>query len=374
MGKRELLLIVGFLMVGAVVYQATAPPPGPNETGFSLSRILEMARREVRGNRSSAELTTTATLPAADVTEIRVLGWLAELQIAGEDRQDIVTSLRVRSNGYDDAEAQKYAKETRLETDRAGSSLILRVKYPEGRHSGRQWGYLSVRVPANARVRLEGIGQVAVSGVAGVEMLGSRGEATIKKVSGRVQMNHRGGSVEIADAEAVKLVARGTDIKLSGVRGDTSIQLEGGGELAASSLAGAIDVESRNADVKLSKLDAARGPIRVNIHDASATLDGVKADTRIDGRNSAIEVTMSGAAPIAIYSDGEHVTLTPPANGFRLDAVVVDGRLGPDSRLAELGLERAANQDDQESRASGPVKGGGPMITIRTTRGDFTLR
>ena len=371
MGKRELLLIVGFLMVGAVVYQATAPPPGPNETGFSLSRILEKARREVRGNRSSAELTTTATLPAADVTEVRVLGWLAELQIAGEDRQDIVTSLRVRSNGYDDAEAQKYAKEARLETDRAGSSLILRVKYPQG---GRQWGYLSIRVPANVRVRLEGIGQVAVSGVAGVEMLGSRGEATIKKVSGRVQMNHRGGSVEIADAEAVKLTARGTDIKLSGVRGDTSIQLDGGGELDASSLAGAIDVESRNADVKLSELDAARGPIRVNINDASATLDGVKTDTRIDGRNSAIEVTMSGAAPIAIYSDGENVTLTPPADGFRLDAVVVDGRLAPDSRLAELGLQRAANQDDKESRASGSVKGGGPMITIRTTRGDFTLR
>ena len=29
MGKRELLLVLVFVIVGAVVYQATAPPPEP---------------------------------------------------------------------------------------------------------------------------------------------------------------------------------------------------------------------------------------------------------------------------------------------------------------------------------------------------------
>ena len=46
MGKRELLLIVCFVIVGAGVYQVTAPEPGPGQRGFSFSRFLEAARRE----------------------------------------------------------------------------------------------------------------------------------------------------------------------------------------------------------------------------------------------------------------------------------------------------------------------------------------
>ena len=47
MGKRELLLIVAFVVVGVAVYQ------GPRrlragETGFSFSRMIESVRREVR--------------------------------------------------------------------------------------------------------------------------------------------------------------------------------------------------------------------------------------------------------------------------------------------------------------------------------------
>ena len=39
MGKRELLLVVGFVIVGVVVYQVTAPPPAPGERGFSLGAV-----------------------------------------------------------------------------------------------------------------------------------------------------------------------------------------------------------------------------------------------------------------------------------------------------------------------------------------------
>ena len=53
MGKRELLLIFCFFIVGVVVYQATARPPAPGERGLSLSRLIESARREIRGNRAS---------------------------------------------------------------------------------------------------------------------------------------------------------------------------------------------------------------------------------------------------------------------------------------------------------------------------------
>lgn len=375
MGKRELLLIVAFVIVGAVVYQATAPPPGADDRGFSLSRLIDAARREIRGNRASAELTTTSTQTLSpDVTELRLLGYLAEADVIGEDRPDIATSLRIRSNAYDEVEAKRYAQESTLVVDRAGQSLSLRVKYPQGRQSGRQWGYLTVKVPSRLRVRTEGIGKSVISGVAGVEMTNSRSDATITHIAGRVTFNHRGGTVSIEDVESLKFTGRGTELKVRGVRGDTSILFEQGGELNASGLSGAVDVESRNADLTLSGLEAARGPIRVNVNGGSMKLEGLKTDTRIDGRNAELEIAVSRAAPIAIYSDGDDVLLTPPAAGYRLDAVVVDGRIAPEALVTSLGLERSGATEPREVRASGSVGGGGPTITVRATRGDLTLR
>lgn len=371
MGKRELLLIVGFVIVGAVVYQATAPPPGPNDKGFSFSRLIDAARREIRGNRASTELTTTSTETlTADITELRLLGSL-EAEVIGEDRTDIATSLRIRSNAYDEAEARQYARESTLVTDRAGSSLSMRVKYPR---EGRQWGYLTVRVPSRLRVRTEGIAKTVISGVAGVEMTNSRSDVTIKRIAGRVTFNHRGGTVSIEDVDSLKFTGRGTELKVRGVRGDTSILFEQGGELNASGLSGAVDVESRNADVTLSGLEAARGPIRVNVNAGSLKLEGLRTDTRIDGRNAELEIAVSRAAPIAIYSDGDDVLLTPPATGYRLDAVVVDGQIAPEALVTSLGLERSDTTEPREVRASGAVGGGGPTITVRATRGDLTLR
>jgi len=376
MGKRELLLIVCFVIVGAVVYQATAPPPDPGARTFSFSRIIEAARREISGNRARTERTVTSTEPIpADITEIRVVGNVAEVEVTGDKRPDVGTSLRVRSNAYDDDEAKKYAAETTLLTDHAGSSLVFRVKYPEGRHTGRQWAYLTLNVPSRIKVRVEsGTGKLAISNVAAVELPGSRGDTTLKNIAGRVSIVHRGGPVRIENVETLKFTGRNTDLKVTSVRGDTSILMEQGGELEASQLAGAIDVESRNADVKLSNLEPARGPIRVNINGGSARLDGLKTDTRVDSRNSEVDIVMRGAAPVVIYTDGDDLALTPPPDGYKLDAVVTGGRIAPETVVTELGLEHTGGADDEEARASGSVKGGGPTITIRATRGDLTLR
>ena len=73
MGKRELLLAAAFILVGAVVYQVTAPPADPSRPGFSIGRLINEMRREVRGQRESAENTTTTLIPVpASVTEVRL--------------------------------------------------------------------------------------------------------------------------------------------------------------------------------------------------------------------------------------------------------------------------------------------------------------
>ncbi len=376
MGKRELLLIVVFVIVGVVVYQATAPPPGPNERSFSLSKIIEAARREIRGNRAVAETTSTSTLAIGEeVTELRVVGFLTEVQITGEDRATIETSLRVSSHAYNETEAKQFANDTVLKTDRAAASVVMSVGYVKGRQTGRQRASLLLKVPSRLRVRVESRPDtLTIANVSGVEATNVGGNASIRKIGGRVTVVNRGGQLVIEDAAALKLTARGSDVTVTGIRGDASIAMEQGGELTATRLAGPLDVEARNAEIILDDLELTRGPIRVNAVNGTVRLKGITADTRVDGRNSELDVLMSAPAPIAIYSEGEDVSLTPPPAGYRLDAVVIDGRIAPEALLDELGLQHAIEAETKESRASGPVNGGGPVITVRATRGNLTLR
>ena len=373
MGKRELLLVFGFLIVGVVVYQATARPPAEGERGLSISRLLESARREIRGNRVNADSTTTERHElTADVNELRVVGNIAEIQVSGESRADIESTAHVESNGYDEAEAREYVKQTKLTVDRTASSIILRMDYPRG---GRQRARLKVTVPSRLLVRVEpGSGSVKISNVAGVELAGSRGEALLTKIPGRVEISHRGGEVELQDIGSLEFTGRAGSLKVTHVGGDASIRMEQGGELTASRISGALEVDGRECEISLEDLSTTRGPVRVNVNGGSLHVKGLKADTRIDGRDADIEVAMAAPAPVAIYTYGERVSLIPPAAGYTLDARITDGRVTPDDFVTSMGFRSATDPDAKEARVFGPFKGGGPTISVRATNADFTVR
>jgi hypothetical protein len=156
------------------------------------------------------------------------------------------------------------------------------------------------------------------------------------------------------------------------MRGNTSITMDGGGEIRVARLGGSLDLESRNTEVTIENLESTRGPIRINSIAGSVTLKGLKSEARIDVRNAEVKVAMAAAAPVAIYTENDRVSLTPPPDGFNLDALVIDGEITPTERITQLGL-RAIRENDKEARVVGPVNGGGPTITVRSTRGDLEL-
>jgi hypothetical protein len=373
MGKRELLLIIGFLVVGVVVYHATSPPPDASKPGFSFGKILDHVRREIGGNRASIDVVSKSRIPLGDdVTELRIVDHVAEVHITGEDRPDINASIQINSRAYTDAEAKQYADRTVLKVDHAASSVVLSLRYPR---EGRQRASMTLSVPSRLRVRMESRpGKLTIRNVAAVEATSTDGETRISKVGGRTVVNNRGGRLEIEDVGALKLTARGSEITVTGIRGDTSILLEQGGMLRASKLGGPVDVEARNAELTLGGLESTRGPVRVSLSGGSARLNGITSDTRVDGRNSELDIVMKGATPIAVYNNGGQVRLTPPAGGYRLDAVAVEGRIFPEELIEDLGLQYSADGDTKESRAWGDVDGGGPAITVRTTRSELMFR
>jgi hypothetical protein len=373
MGKRELLLIVAFVIVGAVVYQATAPPAGPNERGRSLSTFFEHVRREIRGNRGRAELTTVSTHELdLKTTELRLVGRTGyqEVIITGEKRDNVEARLRVTSNGTDDANAKQLATETHLKADKVGGSLQLEIKYPD---PGQQRAFLTLVVPSRLNVRVDqssGGQRTTIAHVASLEAT-LRGETSVKKIAGRVTLNHRAGRVTVDDAAAVKLTGRGSDATVSNVRGDASFSMQSG-ELSASFIAGSIDVECQNTDVELKKLDDAKGQLRVNAVGGSVTLEGLRGDARIDGRNTEIDIELVKAAAIAVYNEGdEPIEITAPVGGFVLDAIAKEGRLNlPDDIRSALSV----GGEEGEQRATGAVRGGGPTITLRANHGDIIVR
>jgi hypothetical protein len=373
MGKRELLLIVGFVIAGVVVYHATAPPARPNERGFSVSRIVDHIRREMRGNRAHAEDTKVKRIQLDTTTsELRISGTYMELSVTGEDRMDVEARFHVTSNGYDEAEAKGFVAETELLVDHAGPVLRLTSKYPEG---GRQQSTLTLLVPSRLLTRIDqGSPHTSIANVAAVEIPGMRGETTIKHVPGRVNVMHRGGQLEIADVAALKLVTRGTEVTVSNVKAEASFSLQSG-EVTATSLGGPIEIESQGASVALRKLEAARGPLRVNaVGGGSLTLDGLSTEARLESRDVDVDITIAKAAPISVYSEGdEPIELTPPPGGFTLDARASHGRIslpeGFDSRVTVT-----SGESETEQRANGAVRGGGPTITLRANRGDIRIR
>jgi hypothetical protein len=367
MGKRELLLIGGFVLVGCLVYWATAPAAAPGERGFSLSTILDRVHREVRGNQSSAELTTNTTLkPAPGLRDVRFEIASAPTTIIGEDRPDITCELAVRSTGYDEAEAKRLAGETKLKTSEAGTTLVLGIDYPE---PGRQRASLTVRLPKTLAVRVQpSRAKVEISNVASAELVESRGQVTIRDVPGRVVVTHRGGELTLEDVGDIKLNSRGSVVTLKDVKGETVAQLQAG-ELRGGSFGGSIEIESNGSRIVLEDLSESRKPIRVNAMGGVVTLGRVSSETRVDGRDTRIELEMEKAVPVAVYNEDEEPTrVTLPSAGVRIDALTTDGRLIVPDRLLTVKI------DGNEQRTSGAIKGGGPTITLRTKRGSIEIR
>jgi hypothetical protein len=367
MGKRELLLIGGFVLVGCLVYWSTAPAAAPGERGFSLATIMDRVHREIRGNQSSAELTTSTTLKLTPgVSEVRFEIDRAPATIIGEDRTDIACELTVWSNGYDEAEAKRLAGETIIKTSDAGASLVLGISYPE---PGRQRAALTVRLPETLAVRVQpSRAKLDISNVASVELVDSRGQVSVRDVPGRVVVTHRGGELTLEDVGEIKLNSRGSVVTLKDVKGQTVAQLQAG-ELRGGSFGGSIEIESQGSRVALEDLSESRKPIRVNAMGGTVTLGRVSSETRVDGRDTRIEIEMEKAVAVAIYNEDEEPTrVTLPSAGVRIDALTTDGRL-----IVPEGL-LAVKIDGNEQRTSGAIKGGGPTITLRTKRGLIEIR
>src|SRR5438105_1892453 len=249
MGKRELLLVVAFAAAGFILYQVTAPASPAGSNGFSVSKILEHARRGIQGNRASAVVSSEHTEKIDRATEeLRLALRAMELSVVGEERGDLAFDLQVTSSGFDEAEAKRWAEATVLKIDRAGPAIVVGLKYPQ---EARQTAKLTIKLPSRMRVRMEPSGnRLEIANVAAFEAANTSGTATIKNIAGAVTINHRGGQLTIDRAGSLRLTTRGTDAKIQHITGTVTVQTIGG-DLAVSDITGPVEIEARDTNVHL---------------------------------------------------------------------------------------------------------------------------
>jgi hypothetical protein len=367
MGKRELLLIIAFIFLGAVVYQIAAPAGPERQGGFSLSRMIDELRREMRAHSAEAEHASDTSIPLErGAAEVRVQA-VARLSILGEERADIAAALRVHSTGADTAEAKALAERSLLKVDQTGGIVSIRIDYPR---EGRQRGELTLKVPRRLAVRLEGsAGRAELRDVGTVHLSGARGEVTIARLGGELRGTFQGGRLRLEQGVGlVKLTARRAEIEIDKVAGDAAFDLSGG-SLRATRIGGRLELDINRADVEIDEIG---GAIKVNAAEGMLDLAGITREARIDGRGTELVLELAAPAPITAFTSGETLTLRLPPGGVTIDATATNGAL----RLPEAGLPdvRVDNLDGEEQRARGPVRGGGPTLSLRVTRGDIIIR
>jgi hypothetical protein len=374
MGKRELVLVALFVVIGIVVYQFTAPPPPPGSEGVSFGGIVGKLRREIRGSRETASATIKQALPVDASTKlVRInLQRSNDLTITGSDRADISVEMTVTARGFDQAEAKAAADGVQVKVERAGDAVSVGAVYPITRDGARGFvntAAVTIALPRRLLVRVEPhTGKLFINDVAGVEVMGSRGETRVKGSTGHVILNHTGGALEIDNVPSLKLTARNSRGSIKRVAG--SVAVEGnGGELDLAEIVGPLDVESRNIEWRLDAAKTVKPPIRFNGTSGRLRVDGLRTEARFDGRNLEMDITLTAAAPITIYNTGEDISVTPPPGGYTLDAVATEGQItSADSSIT------ATPGEGQDARATAPIRGGGPPLTLRVTRGRIDVR
>lgn len=358
------MLIAGFVAIGAIAYRLTAEP-SPSGGGFSIGAFLRHIVNEVRGERFEQRFALSRQEPLdSDVATLRIADLHGTLTIIGEDREDVSVDAKGSVFGVDDEAARAAARAVAMELQREGDALVLALTVPEGRER-RPRLELAVRVPEHLalEVRSSG-GEIEASGIAGISCAGLRGRALFSRIEGAVTGKFGPGSIEISEAEAVDLEVERTELRVIEIEGPVTLAATSG-DLRIRRVTGPTKLTLERIEAELEELE---GPLTVSGDRGRLRIRNTEGPIETDTSRMELFLAPGRVVPIDVTSEFETVELTLPSGGLTLDvqASSADLRLPPETLKAEVrGEDRVA---------SGDLHGGGPLVRLRSTRGDIVIR
>jgi hypothetical protein len=362
MGKRELLLLVVFVVLGIGVYQVSAPAAPAEGPGFSLSRLVQMAKAHIHGPSVRRAVSKTASMtPGEGVTVIDLGEIRGAVLIEGGDREDIEVRLEAMVGGMDEADVNRQERELSVALASDDEAATVKIGFD---HAGRPPRFeLHVKVPARMTARIGGRGSAEVRGVAGLDLAEFRGELTTEDLHGPVTGEMRDSRAEFGPGATLAFTAdRGR------LRADApaSVTLE--------SSHASIDIVDPAGPVTLKQeqcridVRGTGGPVKVTGEGGTIELRQVTHPITIEADRLTVTAELDApvATVIAIENDDVEVTL-PRGGGVQLEVSVRDGQL----RLPE---DWTATESEGQQSYSGKVGSGGPLVKATLERGTMRIR
>ncbi len=318
-----------------------------------LMASLAVTGCEVHGIGPQAEGSFERTLQVAAPADIDVQTGAGGIQVRTGDGSTVRIFARIRAGGSLFGGSDPQDKIRRLEKDppieQTGSVIrIGRIGDPDLRRN-ISISYELV-VPSETRLR-------ASTGSGSQEIDGVRGPVTAHTGSGGISLANIGGEVRAQTGSG--------SIKLDMVKGRVNAATGSGG-IHGSAIAGAIDAETGSGSIKMEQ--TAPGNVNVSTGSGGIEVSGMKGGLRARSGSGtiAVEGEPTGAWDVDVGSGNLRVRL-PPAAAFDVHARSGSGGVTIDHPLSAEGV-----QSNKEKR--GKVRGGGPMLNLRTASGSIHVQ
>jgi Putative adhesin len=365
MGKRELLLISGFAVVGLLVYQLTMPATA--DTGGGFAAWWARVRSHVGQNRVEQhyERKEEVAVPAAVRTVAMQLD-RASVTILGEPRDTIAIDLSGTVYAADERMATALAEQITLAVTTDGPVMKVATTLPKRDEVARRPRVqLTVRVPARLgiEVRLGG-GELDVTNVDSVQVVRASGRIRIASIAGAVTGEMGPGEIEIDRAGSLAIETRSSQVRIADVAGSFEVEARRG-DFRARGIGGPAHLEGRDLEAELEDL---AGPLHLTGSGGEVRVRDVRGPITAETERTTLKLTPGTAVEISARTEHDAIELTLPSSGILLDAQATDGDIrAPDGLIA---VQRSGD----DATASGPLRGGGPRVLLRTSRGDITVR
>lgn len=363
MGKRELLLLVVFVVLGVGVYQVTAPAAPADAPGFSLGRLVDFAKSHFHGPQARRTVARTATLaPGADVEFLDLTDVQGPVIVEGSDRADIQVRLDATLAGMDTADLDRQEKALTVALAAAGPNATLRLEHDtRGRRVRLE---LRVDVPKRMKVRLGGTRYSAeVRGVAGLDLAEYAGDLRVEDLTGPVTGLYKSGRAEFGKGAVLQLKTESGRLR---VERPASVTLDS--ERTGIDIIDAAGPITIKEDYARMDIRGTGGPVKVTGDGGTIALRQLTHAVVIDATRLTVDAEIDAPVPvvIAVKDDDVDVSL-PRTGGVNLEVTVADG----DLRLPE-GL--TATVADTKQSVTTAVAGGGPLVKLTLERGTMRVR
>jgi hypothetical protein len=287
-----------------------------------------LAQRVVGSFEETIEVETPLEL------DVRTGSGSIEVREGSTDRVEIVGRITVWGRNGRLSEDELDELVARLEADPpielVGSTLrVGGLEEPEFRNVSISY---EIEVPRDTRVD-------ASSG---------SGAQTVRGVSGPVRASAGSGALTLSD-----------------IGGDVEART-GSGSIDANGVAGAFRAEAGSGSIRLEQ--TAAGDVSVSTGSGSSELGGIEGALRVRAGSGSITVNGRQGGPWELDAGSGSVRLDLPDDAaFELDAHARSGGIYTDHPVT------VRNRLD-ESRLSGTVRGGGPLLRVRTGSGSIRIQ